>query len=165
MIEIETCADKWKSFGNSCYLFVTPTAPNKKPPLSNWETARSYCLNKSADLISLTTQNEVNFVFQHTKTAYNFWIGLRYNGTKKEDNATWIWSNGDKLKITKWASEEPNFLYIEHCAETLRASKYWNNIPCTDLRAWICKKTKKEQISFKIPGTGEHKNVYLCSCY
>ena len=142
--ETETCADKWKSFGNSCYLFAMPTPPNNEPPLSNWETARSHCLNKSADLISLTTQNEINFVFHHTrKTAHTFWIGLRYNGTKKEDNATWSWSNGDKLKIKKWAAEEPNVLGSKHCAEILRASKYWNKVLCKDLRAWIRKKTKK----------------------
>ena len=147
MFETQTCADKWKSFGNSCYLFVIPPLY----PKSNWETARWYCLNKSSDLVSLTTQDEVNFVFQHTKkTAYRFWIGLRYNGTKKEDNATWMWSNGEKLKINKWASEEPNSLDIEHCGEVMKSSEYWNNLRCWLKIAWICEKTE-------ILRTGEQK--------
>ena len=163
MLETQTCADKWKSFESSCYLFVTPTPPNSEPQLSNWETARLYCLNRSADLISLTTQDEVNFVFQHTKNMTNiFWIGLKYNGTKKEHNATWMWSNGDKLKINKWAPGEPNLLDSEHCGLIKKASKYWNNNPCSNSRAWICEKAKKKDKSVTIFGTGEQKtNIFF----
>ena len=158
VFKTQTCADKWKSFENSCYLFVTPPLH----PVSKWETARSYCLNKRADLISLTTQDEVNFVFQHTiKTTYPFWIGLRYKRTKKENNATWMWSNGDKLKIDKWAPGEPNLLDSERCGEVLRSSKNWNNLPCCRKIAWICEKTKKEAKTDKILRTGELKNRFL----
>ena len=155
MFVTQACADKWKSFGNSCYLFVIPPLY----PVSKWETAHSYCLNKSADLISLTTQDEVNFVFQHTnKTAYRFWIGLKYKRTKKKNNTTWMWNNGDKLKFDKWGPGEPNLLHKEHCGEILKSSEYWNNIPCRVKRAWICEKTKKEA---NIDQTGELKTDFF----
>ena len=89
-------------------------------------------------MVSLTTNDEVDFVHTHTKSVrYLFWIGLS-NST----NGNWTWSNGDKLNILKWNDNEPNFPGTEHCVEILQLKKVWNNQECTDKLAWICEKPK-----------------------
>lgn len=106
----------------------------------NWEKARSYCLYKNADLVSLTTKEEVNFVYNHTKYLhYFFWIGLNRIVIPKD--VPWIWSNGDKLTITQWAPYEP-YGDHENCVKIRKLSKYWNNKECYAKHAWICEKTK-----------------------
>lgn len=116
--------------------------------------ARAYCLKKGADLVSLTTNDEVDFVYSHTKNfAYWFWIGLRYNRTKLRKSAHWAWSNGDNLNITKWNTGEPNLFETEHCVEILKRLKVWNNEICdskdNEKRAWICEKPKRAKTSRK----------------
>ena len=135
----QACADKWKDWGNSWYLFVAPAGTNCDHEASNWTTAQKYCKERGADLVSLTTNEEVDFVYTHTKNVrYIFWIGLSKNST----NGSWTWSNGDKLNITKWNEKEPNLPETEHCVEILQSTEVWNNQECTDKLAWICEKPK-----------------------
>ena len=149
---IEACDKKWKSFGNSCYSFVTPDDSKYGPVKSNWSTARSHCLKERADLVSLTTQEEVDFVYSHTKNkAYRFWIGLTYE-TQVKNNTPWTWSNGDILNVTQWNRGEPNKLNKEHCTHILKRRKYWNNLRCDFKNAWICEKTKMIKTAVKATG-------------
>ncbi len=160
VVTIQRCAGKWKSFGYSCYLFVTPDSSKYDPQESNWYKARENCLKKGADLVSLTTDDEMNFVYSHTKNLdYPFWIGLRYSRTKVGKNKRWAWSNGEKLNFTKWHKMEPNYLKSEHCVEILRKLKYWNNKRCDEERAWICEKPNivRTQKTKKITG--------ICNCH
>ena len=154
----QICPGKWRGFGNSCYLFVTQTRSGNNTEGLNWYAARKYCLKKGANLVSLTSNDEVNFVYNHTKNLdYKFWIGLRYNRTKVRKNERWAWSNGEKLNFTKWNKDEPNFLKFEHCVEILKNLKYWNNGGCGAKLAWICEKpysVKKCDKIMKISATG-----------
>mgnify|MGYP002804077563 CR=1 FL=1 len=140
VILVQTCSEKWKGFGNSCYLFVTPGESNFNVSKSNWYNARKYCIKWRGDLISLTTHKESNFVYNHTKNfAYGFWIGLRYTNINKT-SSPWTWSSGEKLRITKWNKGEPNNIHVEHCTEILKKVKVWNNQACHTRLAWICEK-------------------------
>ena len=135
---------RWQAFGNSCYLFG-------KWHRLNWKAARSRCSKMDAELVSLTTKDEINFIYNRTKNSNRFfWIGLRYRTVQRN----WTWSNGDEVNITKWGRKEPNNLSREHCGEIIRKSKYWNNKQCKEKRAWICEKAKTFSISNPI-----HKNV------
>ena len=158
---IEACGNKWKSFGNSCYLFVTPDGSNYGPEQSDWSTARSDCLKRRADLVSLTTQEEVDFIYSHTKNkAYRFWIGLTYE-TQVKENTRWTWSNGDMLNITQWNKGEPSDLNNEHCTHILKGIKYWNNKECDNKFAWICEKTK--MIKTPVKATGVYSVFFIVS--
>ena len=149
---VEGCGNKWKRFGNSCYLFVKPDSSNYEQERSNWKTARSHCLKEMADLVSLTTQEEVDFVYNHTKNmAYDFWIGLTYE-TQVQKSTPWVWSNGDRLNITQWDTGEPNNLGGEHCTHIIKKTKRWNNRECNTDLAWICEKTKSSNTTAKPTG-------------
>ncbi|CAB4031450.1 Hypothetical predicted protein [Paramuricea clavata] len=162
VVSIQMCADKWKGWGNSCYLFVTSAGANYDPPPSNWNMSRAYCLNKGADLVSLTTNGEFEFVYSNTNNLA-YWIGLRYKKTKLRKDAHWAWSNGDKLNFTEWNKGEPNNLETEHCVEILKGLKFWNNKGCdkNQALAWICEKPRDAKTSLKtvkkIPSTAPSK--------
>ncbi|XP_028419102.1 uncharacterized protein LOC114544771, partial [Dendronephthya gigantea] len=134
----QTCAVRWKSFGNSCYLFV-------RQERKNWEDARSHCLMKGADLVSLTTEAEIRFLYDHTwYINKDIWIGLnKINRTKLSSDRAWVWSNGDKRTIVKWSKKEPNDLKDQHCVEIEEGSMFWRNQECDKKRAWICEKSKR----------------------
>ena len=135
---------RWKPFGNSCYLFG-------KWRRSNWTAARLRCLRMHADLVSLTTEDEINFIYNRTKNSKRvFWIGLQYS----KFQGSWSWSNGDKVNITKWGTKEPNNLRREHCSAIIKKSKYWSNKQCNEKRGWICEKARTNSTSNPI-----HKNV------
>ena len=103
-------------------------------------------------MVSLTTQEEVDFVYSHTKDmAYHFWTGLTYE-TQVKENTSWTWSNGDMLNITQWNKGEPNKLNKEHCAHILKRRKYWNNQRCVGKNAWICEKPKMIKTTVKATG-------------
>ena len=119
---------------------------------SNWGRARAYCPGRGADLVSLTTQEEVDFVYSHTRNkANNFWIGLTYE-TQFKNNTPWTWSNGDILNVTQWNRGEPNKLNKEHCTHILKRRKRWNNLRCDSKLAWICKKPKMIKTTVKAKG-------------
>jgi hypothetical protein len=112
--------------------------------------ARAYCIKKDADLVSLTTNDEVEFVYNNTENS-RYWIGLRYQKTKLRKNAHWTWSNGDKLNFTNWNKGEPNDLEKEHCGEILKGLRFWNNKECDGNQAWtwICEKPRNAKTSPK----------------
>ena len=96
-----------------------------------------------ADLASLTTTEENNFMYDYTrKSGFEFWIGLRYNNTT---SSHWAWSNGEKLGVTKWNIGEPNNTHVDHCVHILWKQKFWNNKACNVRLAWICEKPKTKR--------------------
>ena len=114
----------------SCYLFVTPGESNFNVSKSNWNSARKYCANRNGNLVALTTNEEIDFVYNHTKNfAHKFWIGLTYLEFTST-SSHWTWSNGEKLGITKWNKGGPNKILVEHCTEILKKVKVWNNKAC-----------------------------------
>ena len=154
VISTEECSRKWKGFGNSCYLFVTPRDISK----SGWNDARKYCITKGADLVSITTMSEENFVFSHTKKhPYAFWIGLKYANTT---DTNWAWSNGEKLNLTNWNVGEPNYIDVEHCVQILKKVNSWNNKECDVRLPWICEKPK----TVKLRTTGRYILPYIYPC-
>lgn len=50
--------DTWKRFGDSCYYVSTGAGDEAR----TWREARAWCLNKSADLVSITSQKEQLFL-------------------------------------------------------------------------------------------------------
>ena len=143
-IVASTCPVEWKGFKNSCYLFVTPADSiySYESEESNWDRARRRCRVKGGDLASLTTDDEANFVYRHTKNLdYQFWIGLRC--CRSFTSSYWTWSNEDKLNITNWNMVKPNISRAKQCVVILKKSKFWSNTECDNKHAWICERPKR----------------------
>jgi len=104
-----------------------------------WYEAKAYCENMGGYLVTITSQEEQEHIFQlissESKEAY--WLGA-----KRSDNDwdEWEWISGEMFAYTNWADWEPNGsgAYMQMFAESGRwddtladvnyegGQKYWN---------------------------------------
>ncbi|XP_068591404.1 CD209 antigen-like protein C [Cebidichthys violaceus] len=125
----QSCHQGWKSFRDKCYYF-SPNGVTK-----TWGSSRNDCKERGADLVIITTKEELDFVIKKYEIT---WIGL----SDKEQEGTWKWVNGtDLLGDEYWQSGEPNNSDDdEDCAEVSRTAKKFNDVPCTRKFSWACQK-------------------------
>ncbi|XP_076593925.1 CD209 antigen-like protein C [Chaetodon auriga] len=122
----KSCLQGWIKFNNKCY-YISAHGVTK-----TWENSRKDCQERGADLVIITTRDEMDFV----KRSYGVtWIGL-FRG--KED--TWKWVDGTELKGRGfWQDGEPNNVDgEENCAEVSRSAAAWNDVPCSRKFSWVC---------------------------
>ena len=75
------------------------------------------------------------------------WIGLNDIGTE----ASYKWSDGSPVAYTNYNYKEPNdWIGVEDCLEMYRWNGKWNDLHCSMLRPYICKKTNSKCASFII---------------
>ncbi|KAG8009846.1 hypothetical protein GBF38_013898 [Nibea albiflora] len=96
------CMDGWLLFQSKCYLFHESVYSYWK----SWEDSRKECKRMNADLVVIESQEEQEFINNHTKEGryedYGYWIGLSTNDVTN----TWMWVNGRNLTVTYWKAEE-----------------------------------------------------------
>ncbi|XP_054477167.1 CD209 antigen-like protein C [Anoplopoma fimbria] len=120
------CYQGWKSFRDKCYYF-SPTGVTK-----TWESSRKDCKERRADLVIITTTEELDFV---SRTYEITWIGL----SDKEQENKWKWVDGTNLLSDEfWQKGEPNNNNNEDCAEVSRTAKKFNDVPCARTFSWVC---------------------------
>ena len=78
-------------------------------------------------------------------SSYTLWIGLNDIGTE----ASYKWSDGSPVAYTNYNYREPNdWIGVEDCLEMYRLNGKWNDLHCSMLRPYICKKTNSKCASF-----------------
>ncbi|XP_020487246.1 lactose-binding lectin l-2 [Labrus bergylta] len=125
------CPMFWYNFNGRCYKYIsTPTT---------WADAELYCLSLRANLVSIHSLEEKNFVklliknYDHSERWT--WIGL--SDIHKEGN--WMWSDGCQAKYFFWASGQPDNANGEHCVHyNLGIDLKWNDLPCSHLAPSVC---------------------------
>ncbi|KAM8827191.1 uncharacterized protein ACB058_020206 [Synchiropus picturatus] len=123
----KACPVEWLQFESSCYYISAAQEPKR------WLTSKKECENLNGHLVIIDSKQENDFVskfFQQT------WIGL----SDRDKEGKWKWVDGTALSGTNyWASGEPNNADSnEDCAELLRDSKEWNDVPCGQTLSFIC---------------------------
>lgn len=114
------CPDEWIRFQDDCYYFSKQE--------ENWNLSRYKCSTQHADLATIDTREEINFLIQHKCTS-DHWIGLTM--TK---NQTGQWVNGNRFN--KWldVKGDGKCAYLgDGGVATAR---------CYTERNWICRKKK-----------------------
>ena len=69
------------------------------------------------------------------------WLGLQRD---PGNSANWVWSDGTPFDYNNWAAGEPNNAGTENCVEMWDQAgelHEWNDLPCSDQRAFVCKQT------------------------
>ncbi|CAB1338813.1 unnamed protein product [Coregonus sp. 'balchen'] len=125
------CPPGWSSFNNRCFKYFATQL--------DWADAESYCVNQGANLVSVNSKGEFDFVknlIHGFDPAESFtWIGL--SDLHKEGR--WMWSDGSKLVDTFWSPKEPtNGDGMENCVHTNNLKeKLWNDVFCSRNNTWI----------------------------
>ncbi|KAK9526951.1 hypothetical protein VZT92_015622 [Zoarces viviparus] len=105
-----------------------------------WVDAEIYCVSQGANLVSIHSLEEQNFV---TFLIKNFdlaevqtWIGL--SDIHKE--GAWLWSDGSAAKFVYWSKRMPNNgRGNEHCVQTnYPKGLKWNDAPCSRTFPFVC---------------------------
>ncbi|XP_029976937.1 galactose-specific lectin nattectin-like [Salarias fasciatus] len=126
------CPLFWYNFNRRCYLYVTSEM--------TWADAELYCVSQGANLVSIHSEEEHNFVNWLIKTlnpeqSYT-WIGL--SDVHKE--GAWMWSDGSRFNFAIWRIGQPdNAGQIENCGHTNAGERFrWNDFPCSTLLRFVC---------------------------
>ncbi len=95
-----------------------------------WSEARVYAENRGGYLATVTSQEELDWVYQTFPQA-RFWLG----GTDEASEGNWQWITGEEWDYTNWGKNEPNDLLLEGedalDMTTLLDKSYglWNDMP------------------------------------
>uniref|UniRef100_A0A3P9BIQ1 C-type lectin domain-containing protein n=1 Tax=Maylandia zebra TaxID=106582 RepID=A0A3P9BIQ1_9CICH len=130
-----SCPPFWYSFNGRCYKYVATHM--------SWADAELYCVSQRANLVSIHSREEEEFVksliknFDHAERWT--WIGL--SDIHKEGR--WMWSDGCAVSFVYWDTSEPNNSGTkEHCVHTndnhTTDTKKWNDCPCSVILPSVC---------------------------
>ncbi|XP_012714516.2 ladderlectin [Fundulus heteroclitus] len=127
------CPMFWYSFDGRCYKYVAT--------LMTWGDAEQHCLSQGANLVSVHSLEEENFVkmlISNFDPAQGLnWIGL----SDAQKDGAFFWSDGSKLSLTNWNAREPNNNGgSESCVHTnWGPARKWNDVPCNKKYTFVCK--------------------------
>ncbi|XP_038144877.1 lactose-binding lectin l-2-like [Cyprinodon tularosa] len=126
------CPMFWYSFNDRCYKYVSSRM--------TWGEAELHCVSEEANLVSIHSQEEHNFVNYLIKnfnpTEEFTWIGL----TDVHKEGAWMWSDGSKYTFFNWGEKEPNNSGgHEHCGHTNLGPNFkWNDYRCSEPKPFVC---------------------------
>nr|XP_055050355.1 C-type mannose receptor 2 isoform X2 [Misgurnus anguillicaudatus] len=139
------CDGGWQNFQAGCYWLNTD-------PLE-WNSALKACQKMDANLVSIHTLPELEFITKHMKKATEeLWIGL--HDTAMQMN--FEWTDRTPVIFTYWHPFEPNnFRNVnEDCVTIWGPEGRWNDSPCNNTFPSICKKNAQK--------TDEHVQDHGC---
>ncbi|XP_078659901.1 lymphocyte antigen 75-like isoform X2 [Branchiostoma floridae x Branchiostoma belcheri] len=122
----------WVSYGGACYHFNDTN-------LLGWLPARQTCLLAGADLVSINSPEEQEFIFRNifTSRINTFWLGIREYGV----NQIYSWSDTSPYVYLNWNDGEPNDSFgEEQCGEIYKGTGKWNDANCGSPNGYICKR-------------------------
>ena len=113
---LAACPQHWFSWGDSCYRAY-------KGPKS-WNDSLTFCRENQADLASLNSAEENQFVFQNINATKGIWIGL----VKDTKLQLFRWTSEEKVDFKNWV-REPDIKGVENCGEMVDYDSHqgkWN---------------------------------------
>ncbi|XP_049592048.1 C-type mannose receptor 2-like isoform X2 [Syngnathus scovelli] len=138
------CKRGWRRYGPNCYKHINVT--------NGWLGAHNNCTMMGADLTSITSKEEEDFV-KNTMGDVPFWIGL----SNLECHSTWChmavkgpkrkytWSDKAVVNYTNWAPNQKESSEFEWCAYVnqgaLSSNGSWRYGSCDSSLPFICKMT------------------------
>uniref|UniRef100_A0A4Q8K218 U36-Liphistoxin-Lth1b_1 n=2 Tax=Liphistius TaxID=62150 RepID=A0A4Q8K218_9ARAC len=134
---VQNCehGSNWISFENSCYQLISDS--------KDWTSAQSFCRNIGANLASVHSDRETDFILRSINSDSNIrryntvWIGL--HALNIRDN--FEWNDGSELDYRNWNSGEPNndLNMPEDCGQLITRNGFWNDAPCSGKMGFVCK--------------------------
>uniref|UniRef100_UPI003AAB8FFC C-type lectin domain family 7 member A n=1 Tax=Centroberyx gerrardi TaxID=166262 RepID=UPI003AAB8FFC len=130
------CLADWLLFRSSCYLF---TGDQYSSSWKTWDESREHCRKMKADLVMVGSQEEQEFINNHTERynddAHGYWIGL----TNKAKAGQWLWADGSIPTVKYWIVQQVS--YWHQCTLILPLKDplaSWSKASCDMRNRWIC---------------------------
>jgi len=123
------CPTGWIKQSGRCYQFSTVE--------KNWDEAKEYCRSNEAQLVSVGSPEEHDYIFQNI----NEWV---WTGGYYEHGAeTWAWSDGTPWNYQYWFYRQPSSQGAGGCRAVQIFSTFAMS-PCQNRRKFICEKGATE---------------------
>ncbi|XP_035247102.1 macrophage mannose receptor 1 [Anguilla anguilla] len=158
--EMRCSGPDWYEFGDFCY--------KASSDLKTWHNARMECKKLGADLVWILSLAEQSWLQSYLYMATSdVWTGLNDMAFQ----GFFSWADHHMVHFTYWAPGEPNNHagFSEDCVEMLHQTGRWNDVPCTELNTYICKKPKAHYPAPSVPptvyGCPEGWDAYTYACY
>ncbi|AXN91160.1 putative C-type lectin-like protein [Namao virus] len=128
-----SCDSEWDLYNNNCYYF--------SDRLENQNNSQRWCQLYNADLVSIRSKCEQNFITNLSKTrgGYYFWIGLNRNHV----SGRWVWPDGTNIGTAYWKDNIPSGLHRRNCSglnSVIKSINNWDESDCYGIARYICKK-------------------------
>ncbi|XP_068743424.1 C-type lectin APL-like isoform X5 [Montipora capricornis] len=133
------CPHNWLNWNGSCYGAYS----TKK----SWNDSLTFCQENQADLASLNSAAENQFVYGHMALKKSVWIGL----VKDKNLGVFRWTNGENVNFDNWI-RTPVINENEDCGEMTDYGEFhgmWNDNLCSRELPFICEKAELQGQYFK----------------
>ncbi|XP_029307855.1 C-type lectin domain family 4 member A-like [Cottoperca gobio] len=129
------CLDDWMLFQSNCYLFSTLTYSYD---WKTWQGSHDQCKEMKANLLVIESQEEQEFINNHTERynddMHGYWIGL-----KKKD--AWTWVDGSNFTVMYWKRQQTsNRVSCGLTQQYADPLANWSKASCEMKNRWICEK-------------------------
>ncbi|XP_027143990.1 type-2 ice-structuring protein-like [Larimichthys crocea] len=123
------CPKNWSYFSGTCFIF--------HPSPKTWPEAQAFCSSEEANLASIHSYEENEFVRALTQTGPNFpetWIG----GYHAAEPSFWLWNDGSLFDYENWF-EETN---IANSCLKMNFGLHWKwmQASCNEPHPFVCGK-------------------------
>ncbi|XP_038065741.1 fibropellin-3-like [Patiria miniata] len=135
------CQSGWNHYGDFCYRFSDEYL--HFDDRHTWQGALARCQSDGANLVSIHSKDESNFIFDHMGYSRGrFWIGL----TDQEREGFFKWSDGTKLDFINWSPRIPDNAGNEDCAhiDSVYFGSQWSDVWCGQIYGYVCKKAAED---------------------
>ncbi|XP_075685462.1 lymphocyte antigen 75 isoform X2 [Rhinoderma darwinii] len=142
---VSGCNGSWiqNSDLQQCYQFNANS-------VLKWKEAYLSCQSQGADLLSISSPEELNFITEAESLPDAIWIGLN----RLESNSGWQWSDNSPLNFINWDEGITAFSLLDgsSCGKFNVYSGQYDIFPCEAALPYVCKKevneTKAEPVDY-----------------
>uniref|UniRef100_A0A3B3ZEQ7 Mannose receptor, C type 2 n=1 Tax=Periophthalmus magnuspinnatus TaxID=409849 RepID=A0A3B3ZEQ7_9GOBI len=124
------CDVGWQSFQAGCYKLNSEKM--------DWDAAQKNCQKMEANLVSIHTLPELEFLLTNVKKVEQVWIGLHDTNMQMD----FQWTDHTPVIFTHWHPYEPNNFRntLEDCVSVWGPEGRWDDNPCNLTLPSVCKK-------------------------
>ncbi|XP_059195810.1 C-type lectin domain family 7 member A-like [Centropristis striata] len=128
------CMDGWVPFQSKCYFFSTSISYYD---WKSWHESRIECRRLGGDLVVIESQEEQEFINNHTidynDEMHGYWLGL------SKTEGTWAWVDRSNFTVTYWTPQHSE--YYKSCGLSQPRKEplaNWLKVSCEMWNRWIC---------------------------